>query len=267
MNLNLLAVDYVTLLNQITSSREYYIFSTLLEIAIWVLGHVFLSIAIYTFAKKNGYKKLWVSFIPFFNLILLGKVIGKTVVWGKAINNIGFWACITGLVATIVNFLIDFGYYVSLFEVIFNCEVSFTSAFINAWVNGESLAWVILYYGSGLFDIAYIFFEVSLIFMVFRLYCPEKSFVYALLSIFIDPPMFGILLFICRNKPKHVIIRAQPPRSNFYGGYYGGYYGNAQRPQNFNNAEESKQKAEDPFPEFADAEPKDDNSDGEGFFN
>ncbi len=258
MNLNLLADNYLTLVDNFLESPAYQITSFFIDVAIWLLGHVFLSIAVYVMAKKNGYKKLWLSFIPFFNLIPLGAVVGKTIVWGLNIKNVGLWVCITGLVSWVIGALLNIGYYIDIIGLLFKVNITFTNEFIATWIAGENLAWLITFYVSGILDLAYIFFEVSFIFVVFRLYRPQSALLYALFSLFFNPPMFGILLFVCRNNPKHVIIRPQQP-NGYYGGYYGGYYNNSQRPQNYNNAEESKKQAEDPFPEFNGGE---DNSNG-----
>lgn len=263
--LNLLAIvpDYTTMVENMLNSPAFALISFISDIVVWLVGHLFLSFAIFIMCKKQGFKKLWLSFIPFINLIPLGKLVGKTTVWGVKLKNVGFWACITGIVCTLCNFLLDIGYYISLIEYIFSVRFDITNEFLLSWIQNTNIVWLILYYGSSIFDLAYIFFNVSLVFLVFRLYRPQSAILYALLAVFIEP-LFGILLFTCRNNPKHVIVRPQTPYGGGYygGGYYGGGYNNQQPPQN-------QQPAETPFPEF-DGEDKKDNNDsdtGDGLFN
>ncbi len=256
------SLDYTTMLDSILSSPTYVLFSVIFDIVVWVVGHLFLSIAIFTMTKKQGYKKLWVSFVPFFNLIPLGKLVGKTTVWGLKLKNVGVWACITGIVSAFFTFIIDLGYYINLVELIFPIKFQITNEFLLTWIDNTNVVWFITYYGSSLFDLAYIFFNVSLVFLVFRLYRPQSAILYALLSVFIEP-LFGILLFTCRNNPKHVIVRPQTPYGGGYygGGYYGGY--NPQQPP------QNKKPVENPFPEFGDEENKsnDSSSSSDDFFN
>lgn len=242
----------------------------------WLVGHIFLSIAIYHMTKKQGYKKLWLSFIPLVNFIPLGKLVGKTTVWGMKIKNVGLWASITGIIYAVFTFILKFGDYVEIFEFLFNVTVIFENQFLVSWVELTTTSpveievtrvvanvYMIL---SALYDVASIanlFFYVSLVFLVFRLYCPQRSFLFSILSVFIDP-LFGIFLFVCRKNPKHVIIRQAPPQGGYYGG---GYYG---APRNYNeNAKNTNQKPENPFPEF-DGESSDSNKNSntdDDFFN
>ena len=264
MNFNLMAItttttDMVSQFLEMTDSPAYAVYSFVVEVLFWLVGHLFLSFAILYLSKKQGYKKLWLSFIPFANLILLGKVVGKTVVWGVKLKNVGFWACITSAISALFYFLINLGYYVSLFEYIFNVRVEISSEFIYSWLTAENPVWTVLYYVSSIFDIAQIFFFVSLVFLTFRLYNPQRSFLYAILSV-LRPELFGIFLFVSRKNPKHVIVRVQPPQGGYYGG---GFYGT---PHNFNpNGQNVNQKHENPFPEFGEDEKPTDT--GDDFFN
>ena len=257
------SLNYTEMMNNIQNSPEFKLFSEIGNLVIWLIGHLFLSLAIYTMTKKQGYKKLWVSFIPFYNLIPLGKLIGKTTVWGVRIKNIGVWACILGFVSTFFSFIINLGYYLSIVEYLFNIQFLITNEFLYTWLTNTNVAWIIVYYASYVVDLAYIFFYVSLVFMVFRLYNPRRALIYAIISVFIDPA-FGICLFISRNNPKHIIVRPQTPYAGggYYGGFYGGYNPNQQPPQN-------QKPVENPFPEFGEEESKSDNSSNssDDFFN
>jgi hypothetical protein len=100
--------------------------------------------------------------------------------------------------------------------------------------------------------------RISLIFMVFRMYAPERSLLYSLASVFIEP-FFGILLFMVRNRRRYsredfIRERAEFTTYDPFGTPHNNYNNNN---QNFNK------KVEDPFPEFS--EKKDDNKSDDYF--
>ncbi len=263
MNFNLMAItsssDIINQMEELSNSPAVVFYSFVTDVIFWLIGHIFLSLSIYYMSKKQGYKNLWLSFIPFINFILLGKIVGKTTVWGVKISNVGFWVCITSAVSVLFTILIDLAYYVYLFEYLFNVTVEVSSEFLYTWLSHENAVWLILFYASGIVDIAQIFFFVSLVFLTFRLYNPQRSFLYAILSVFVEP-LFGIFLFVSRKNPKHVIVRVQPPQGGYYGG---GFYGT---PQNFNqNSQNANKKPENPFPEFGEDQKPTDT--GDDFFN
>ena len=76
MNFNLMAntTDMVSRFLEMADSPAYAVYSLVVEVLFWLVGHLFLSFAILHLSKKQGYKKLWLSFVPFVNFILLGKV-------------------------------------------------------------------------------------------------------------------------------------------------------------------------------------------------
>ncbi len=265
MNFNLLA-NYSAIIEQTLQDPRLELISFISEVIFWLVGHILLSISIYYMTKRQGYKKLWLSFIPIVNFIPLGKLLGKTVVWGKTIKNVGVWACVFCAISTFVNFLINIGYYMGLAGIAFNWSYNISSNFINSWINGTHILSIITSYVSIIFDLGYIFFYVSLVFLTFRLYNPQRSFLYAILSVFFEP-LFGIFLFVSRNNPRYVVIRREQPQNQggyYGGGYYGGGYYNG-NPQNFNNQNQNKQP-ENPFPEFGESEDKSTDT-GDDFFN
>ena len=263
MNFNLLALNTATLEQMLMLAEDprMELMSFITEVIFWLVGHIFLSISIYHMTKKQGYKKLWLSFIPLVNFIPLGKLLGKTVVWGKTIKNVGVWACVFCAISTLVNFVLSIGYYLNLVQTAFGVTFVITNEFLYSWILGTNVVAMVISYVSLIFDLGYIFFYVSLVFLTFRLYNPGRAFLYAILSVFVEP-LFGIFLFVSRNNPKHVIVRVQPPQGGYYGGgYYGGY--NPQQPP------QNKKPVENPFPEFGDEENKGSNSSSssDDFFN
>ncbi|MBQ3234580.1 MAG: hypothetical protein IJA97_00290 [Clostridia bacterium] len=245
---NLLAISQTEMLNLIdaTATKVGAIMSVISSVVIWLVGHVFMAIAIWVMAKNKGINKgRWLALIPFANYYLLGKIIGEAVVWGKKIKNVGLWAMIFYIISSVVNFFLDIGSYIYDIQIIFSVEFSFTNAFIKSWVYGTSVLYRIILYTSFIWDIAYIFFEVSMIFLVFRLYRPQSAMLYSLLSIFLNPPLFGILLFVVRKNERISF------KQYFYTPYNNPYGNPYQTPNQNQNPAEPPKAPEDPFPEFS----------------
>ncbi|MBR5438988.1 MAG: hypothetical protein IKV61_02105 [Clostridia bacterium] len=244
------------------ASTDYtiaYLVGEIIGILFTIVCFVFKGLAIRYMAKQNGLKKLWLSFVPFANFYLLGKVLGKAIVWGKPIKNVGLWVAIISGVQFVLNTLLSLGN-ISYYLESFGYTVEYTSKFVENWANGEGWLYTIVSFLSMGVDIVYIFFYVSLVFLTFRKYNPQRAFAYAIISIFLDN-IFGILLFVSRkNKPFSYedYLRAQQ-RSYYGGGYYVYRPDNTQAP----NSGEAPKQPEDPFPEF---ENKDDNN-SDNFFN
>ena len=102
-----------------------------------------------------------------------------------------------------------------------------------------------------------------MIFLIFRLYKPEKATMYSFLSIFFDF-LFGVLLFTLRNEEP--VDYAGYVRAR-YDGNFGGYNTDYRRYEPPQTKEE-----DDPFPEFKQVDDKpftsNENEDkGDGFFD
>lgn len=236
--------DYNVILNQIMSENWYILTEFFTGVVIDVVFYLFLSFGILTLAKRYNLKNRWLSFIPFFNLTLLGALLGKTNIWGIKVKNIGFWAGLFGFLSFLVNELLYVGRYFEVFEALFNVQVVITDSFLYGWLTGKSLVWNVVSYASLIVDIAHLFFEVGLIFLFFRVFAPQRAFLYSILSVFIDP-LFSILVFVCRRNSKYVFVRA-----DFF--------------NQKNNASEPK-KRENPFSEFEDD--NNNNNSSDDYFN
>ena len=233
----------------------YNLISIILSIALFVLKGV----AIYTMAKRRDFDKLWMAFVPFLNYVLLGKLIGKVIIWGHEVKNLGLLVCITTAVSMLLGYAIDLGYYVYVIEQALKVDVIFATGFMQNWVLQTGLIWTITYYVYLVIDIINVILSCWIIFVIFRKYAPERSFMYSLIAIFFDFT-FPILLFIVRNnevmtfedflRTRNRYVNQNP---NGYGGYNqnqnGGYYSNPTPPTN----------EVDPFPEFSN-KPKNENS-------
>ena len=236
--------------------------SDILKVIFIIVGFIFKGFAIRYIAKKKGLNDLWMAFVPFLNYYLLGKVLGKAIIWGNPINNVGLWLAIVSCAQFVLSTLLNVGYYNQIIEYL-GYTVEYTSKFVENWANGIGWLYDITLIVSLIIDLGYIFFYVSFIFLTFRKLNPRRSILFSVLSIFVEP-LFGIFLFVSRkNEPFSYEDYLKMHARSYYGGSYynGAYYGpnnNANQP----NGEE-KPKVEDPFPEFE----SDNKNDSDNFFN
>lgn len=224
-----------------------------LSIALAVVGYVFKSIAIYQMAKKRKFKNLWLAFIPFANWILIGKLIGTAIVWGMKFKNVGVFTAITSFVSFVISFFLYFNDYASDISTVFHIPVPTIEFLPYEFMILTSVSWII--------ELANIFFEVSAIHLIFRMYKPERTVLYTILSIFFDF-LFGIFLFTIRNNEKTTFEDYLRKQAEARRAYYSQntYNYNPYNNNNMNNGtENTEKKDENPFPEFDDK--KDDGND------
>lgn len=284
---NFLAINLMHLFDTVMTPMFTAISSLISIFVIPLIGHVFMAIALYKMAKnRNILKGRWMAIFPLLNWILLGKIVGEAVVWGKKIKNVGLWIAILSAVTTVLSILLNFAFvrevngqlvlvggYLYDFALIFNFDVTITSPFLLSWFMGANVIYTILDVLSLILDIGYIFFEVSIIFLVFRLYRPQSALLYSLFSIFFNPPLFGILLFVVRNNERKSFKQYYHNPYQNYGGYnpynnpFNNPYNNPNNNPYGNQNGEPKKAPEDPFPEFSDKNGSSSKSDGDDLFS
>ena len=248
--MNLLSYDLNTLIDMEYTPTTLVI-NFIINTIIVLLTFSLKAVAIQTMAKKMGLKKLYLAWIPFFSFILLGKIIGETTIWGYKIKNLGKLVCILSLISYAVLGLLNLGYYVNNFEIVFNFKVEYSSAFIKNWMSGTGIPYTVINILHTIFSLVEIFAKATLIYYVFIAYAPERAFIYMIASILIDP-LFGPILFVIRNRNKatfRVYVRPQS-YGNPYGNPYSNPYSNSGYGQN-NNSQNAESIDDEPFPEFS----------------
>ena len=218
------------------TAKTLVLVSFLITSLITILVFVLKAIAIRTMAKNKGLDKLYLAWIPFFNYILLGRVIGTVFLFRKKVKNIGLWVTIFSLISFIVQTFLNLGYYVQEISPFLGISsIEYGSVFVQNWMYQTGTFYMVIYYLYDIFSILEIIITVSLIFFVLRKYAPERAFIYAIVCIFIDLA-FGIILFIIRNRKPYATITRTYVRPNY--NTYEQYNQNNKKPEN------------DPFPEF-----------------
>lgn len=243
-------------------------YSSITSLIMMIVGYVFKGIAVYAMAKRENLKNKWFAWIPFLNYVLIGKLIGKAVVWGVEIKNLGLWVCLTSFFNFLMNALLNAGFYVTLLNEMMNGSAIIKAAnpFIEEWLNQSGVLWTVCFYLNSAVNLVYIFMYVSLVFLVFRQYKPERSLLFSILSIFVEC-LFGIFLFTVRNNEKvnyndYLRSRANNYNYNNYRRYDGNGYNNRNDYTVYRGGSDGD---DDPFPEFSNnKKSSDDNGVGYG---
>lgn len=230
-----------------------FIISSIIIIAMFILK----AIAIKTLAKNKGLDKLYLAYIPFFNYILLGKVIGTSYLFRHKVNNIGLLVTIATLISFVMKTLLNLGYYVSVVGAYFNVtSITYNSVFVSNWMSQTGAFFTVIWYLYDVIAIIEIVLTASIIFFIFRKYAPERAFIYSLISIFFEF-MFGPLLFLIRNKT-----------ASAYDNFMRSRVIVIQNPNDIGNAYNQNNVDNDPFPEFTNNKAnKDENNSSDDFFN
>lgn len=247
--MNLLSYDLNTLI-EMENSPTVLVINFIINTIIILLTFSLKAVAIQTMARKRGLQKLYLAWIPFFNYILLGKIVGETTIWGYRIKNLGKLVCILSLISYAVLGLLNLGYYVNNFEIVFNFKVEYSSTLLNNWMSSTGIPYTVINILHTIFSLVEIFAKATLIYYVFIAYAPERAFIYMIVSILIDP-LFGPILFMIRNRDRATIrVYVRPEQyNNPYGDKYNNPY-NSGYGQN-NNSQNAQSIDDEPFPEFS----------------
>lgn len=231
----------------------------LLTFAFWILiAYVFRSVAVYLMAKNNNVKPLWLCFIPFANYYIIGKIIGRTSLYGLKIKNIGLIVGILLGFFTLTNIIYDvLKYSDNFFAILLYGKIGameFKNYNVLFYINqvGQILIMFFIICMSMAFAVKFsrrnaIFITIILSFCIFSIGSEM-----ALSSYFLTfMPVFAIVIF-CLRKNKPFALANYYRKSARFGNYNGSNY----NPQgNMNNASgqftQNYQKPEDePFSEY-----------------
>ncbi len=224
----------------IEMERNIYLISFIISTAFTVFAYVLKALAIKAMAKNKGLDKLWLAWIPFFNYILLGKVIGVSYMFRKKVNNIGLFVAILSCASFVLSNLLSLGYYVNELSEFFGFRIYYESVFIEEWMYQQGVFYTVVYYVYDVLALVEIVFSCTMIYFIFRKFAPERSLAYSVISVFFDF-MFGILLFVIRNrKPSTYDEFLRTRVRSGYNTYENSYHQYGKNPES------------NPFPEFDD---------------
>ena len=240
---------------------------------IWTALFILQGVGLYVMAKKQGLKKKWLAFIPFVNILYMGKIAGETFIFGQRMKRPGLYAMIAQIVTTALCFTVM----ISEIYLCANCNVH---SLMNLRIGVETEC--IRYSISRFYDISQYFLSIAqlcytllmllLLSALYKKYSVKNQMVFTLLSCFVPISRF-IIIFVLRNNKavdyqaymrarREAYMRQQQQYRNQYGPYnpynnpYNNPYGQnrapyGQNPYNPQSQNRSNSSSGEPFEEFS----------------
>ncbi len=247
--------------------------SAIIGVVLWIGMFVLQGFGLLAMAKKQNLEKSWMAFVPFVNILYMGKIAGDCKIFGQKVKNIGVFAMIAQILATLatIAFLAAEMY---LYLGVGNPQVDAMGMPYWTGLTGfDGVVSSVYDYGIYFLSIVQLICGILLYIIVAEIckrYAYKAHFILSFLALFVPISRF-IILFAIRNNELFDYEEMLRRRQNFYAqqqynpynpynnphGPYG-YYGNAQQAQQPNQQTQQNQQAqqqpappEDPFEEFA----------------
>ncbi len=255
-----------------------------IALVLWLPFFILQGIGLCAMAKKRGFKKRALAFIPFANMMYMGKLAGDCNFFGRKVKRAGLYLMLAQILTTLVTFSLiaaELYLYIACGEPV---EILIESGMYQIpkldWPNLSGFSYGVKVYfelGAYIVPIFELIYKVLLIVVMMGLlkqYIPRNYFVLSFLILFVPLSRF-IIVFVVRNR-RHIdyeayvrqkreeFMRRQQQYYNQYGNPYGNPYG---RPYNggygnpYNNGAPNGNpppaqgtnapKDEDPFAEFS----------------
>ena len=153
---------------------------------VWVVVTVLAALGIHRLAKNKGIGRLWRAYVPFYNLVVLGEVVGSAPVFRKKIKNIGLVCMILqilfvlDLVFNEISFVYNdvLGFYVEKVQKVGDVEMIILAP------HGIGVVYTIF---STILSLATLIFSFGLYLEVFRSYVPTAAMPICIVTIFFSP--------------------------------------------------------------------------------
>lgn len=225
--------------NPYASVQQQYIFSIVLGAIFFVAMHVLASIALFTIAKREGYKNKWMAFVPFLSTYYIGVCAQKNAVYKAKTQTISLIASIFEVLAFVgyvlsytASYIMIVDGYVHLEEqaiTVLGHEVGVMTYVLNpnAYLppNMTWLYWIFEYadvYVTFWLEAVYVVTNILVLISFYKTFVPQTYFLYVLISVFF--PVQGLLFFLLRkNKAQNYaeyMAQKQADRYRFYQQYY-----------------------------------------------
>lgn len=223
-----------------------------ISVALYAVFYVLMGIGIYKLSKKQGLKNPALSFVPFARFYQMGKLVGKTRLFGMSINNLG-------LITTIVS-AVNFVFYNVVDVVLYArpCIELLTSGVISSTTYDATVYDMFFTVLTNASNLAFVVFYAFLVIAFFRFYEKRHPILYSLLGLLLG--ITGAFVFAVRDHDKYDYMAEIRKfyESRGYGGGYGGYYDGRGDgyPYDANpggeRSEAQKEKPADVFEEYSD---------------
>lgn len=278
---------------------DVLLLSALVAVAVGLVFFVLQGFALYIMAKKRRLRYRWLAFVPFANIMLIGRLAGETTFFGQRIKRAGLYAMIAQIVITVLacSYIVSDVYLHQKGCIVYTGTTDVLEPYCAHFTEGRHFEKFLFNYTyriagllNGIFSLLYLVLMITLLSGLFKKYAPNGQVWMTVLTVVV-PLSRCIILFVLRNR-RAVDYRAymQAKREaemrryqQYYGqgGYrpYGGSpyntpnqgYGPQGMPQNkpedpFAEFSTDK-KPEDPFEEFSSGKKGNNDGDLDGFFD
>ena len=267
--------------------------SLLSAFGVWLGLFILQGFALRAMAKKRGIKNLALAFIPFANILLIGKIAGDCNIFGQKVKRAGLYTMLAQIVFTLLYGLMTAAelYLYAVHGAPSRIQVT-EFHYIYDWQGLTGFSYVAQKFidvGTligGIVQLIYTILAFVLVMGVYKRYAPRKIMLLSILELFIPGTRF-IAFFVLKNREpfdyegymraRHEAYMRQYHQQ--YGNPYGNPYANPynRNPYQGTQPQSPQRPPEDPFGEFAsngkssgktDAETDNENSNGpDEFFN
>lgn len=240
---------------QYVMSKGLLIATLCIVFTIAVLFYVLRGVGLYTLAKRQGYKKAYLAWIPFCWVIVCAVLTGEVSVFGKKFKNFHVFSFIVVLLSGLIAITNTILVYIPLANCIFSGDnviiSSMSTVEYPVFTSGIRNAYKVLTYIDSIISLLEIFVLITLFFGFFKKYWPERSSLIAMLSFF---GLFPVFAFVVRKKnPVDYQSWLRARYQAFFAGRQNPYGNAAPRPEQKSPFEEfDEKKSVDPFEDFPD---------------
>lgn len=247
--------------------------------AILAVLFVFQAIGLFIMAKKQNLKTKWLAFIPFANIMLMGKLAGECSFFGQKMKRAGLYTMLAQLIATVLLVATVFAENYLYFKHGEPLEESWLAMQWSGLVGFDRFLSEYLVYSVFvvlMLELIYKVLSLVLVIGLCKKYSPSNYLLLSFLVLLIPEARF-ILVFILRKRKavdygeyikakQEEFIRRHQQYYNTYGNPYtrnpyGNPYGNPYAQNPYNPQPQQPQKPEDPFSEFSSNEKPSKNDD------
>lgn len=215
----------------VDATARVLIVSLPIAAAVWLALFILQGVGLFTMAKKAGLKNKWLAFVPFADLILMGKLAGTCSIFGRKVKRSGLYAMLAALVSTLY-FAAVIVAQILLFTIYRNDSVAGSiwtnlTGFGNFVYNFYMISDLL----GGIVELIYVILLFILLTGLYKKYYAKGYLILSWVGLFLPVSRY-IVVFVLRNNKAidyEAYMRAKREeymRRNPYGPYgpYGGPY-------------------------------------------
>ena len=243
-----------------TNNLEYYlIVGAIIGAVLWIAFFALQGVGLYVMAKKRGIKKRALAFVPFANILFIGKLAGECKVFGHKMKGAGLYAMLAQIVATLVTAAYIAAEMYLLLVHGDKCVLVDETYYYWQGLTGFAASAAKFYcdYGQFLMMIFQTVFGILMLIVLmglFKKYATQNYMLFSFLSLLLPISRF-IVIFAVRNNRAidyDAYVRARQEeyirRQQYHYGY--GPYGDPYRNNPYGAPQPPQPKPEEPFGEF-----------------